>query len=99
MTDASQTPDLAGHALFSGVSSEALDALAAASEVKPVSGGDALVSQGDDADALYFVESGRFRVVVNKVHVVAHIEAGEALGDRAFFAGGQRTADVIATRD
>ncbi|QJB69388.1 patatin-like phospholipase family protein [Parasphingorhabdus halotolerans] len=99
MTDIPPKPDLARHALFDGVSSAALDALAAASEVKPVSGGDALVSQGDDADALYFVESGRFRVVVNKVHVVAHIEAGEAVGELAFFAGGKRTADVIATRD
>lgn len=92
-------PNLAHHALFDGVSKAALDALEAVSTLKPVSGGKTLVAQGDDADALYFVESGRFRVVVNKVHIVAHIEAGEAVGELAFFAGGKRTADVIATRD
>lgn len=62
-------------------------------------GGVILVAQDDDADALYFVEAGRFRVVVNKTHIVAHIEAGEAVGELAFFAGGKRTADVVATRD
>ncbi|MEW4468390.1 cyclic nucleotide-binding and patatin-like phospholipase domain-containing protein [Parasphingorhabdus sp. JC815] len=92
-------PDLARHALFTGVSDAALDALATASKRKPVRGGELLVAQGDDAGALYFVESGRFRVVVNKLHIVAFIEAGEAVGELAFFAGGKRTADVIATRD
>ncbi|WP_109355063.1 patatin-like phospholipase family protein [Sphingorhabdus sp. EL138] len=92
-------PNLARHALFDGVSEAALDALESVSTLKPVSGGENLVVQGDDADALYFVESGRFRVVVNKVHIVAHIEAGEAVGELAFFAGGKRTADVIAMRD
>ncbi|WP_108811160.1 patatin-like phospholipase family protein [Sphingorhabdus sp. Alg231-15] len=92
-------PNLARHALFDGVSVAALDALESVSTLKPVSGGENLVMQGDDADALYFVESGRFRVVVNKAHIVAHIEAGEAVGELAFFAGGKRTADVIATRD
>ncbi len=92
-------PNLARHALFDGVSTAALDALETTSTLKSVSGGETLVAQGDDADALYFVESGRFRVVVNKVHIVAHIEAGEAVGELAFFAGGKRTADVIATRD
>ncbi|HEY9092165.1 cyclic nucleotide-binding and patatin-like phospholipase domain-containing protein [Parasphingorhabdus sp.] len=91
--------DLARHALFDGVSDTALEALAAASIRKPVRGGELLVEQGDDADALYFVESGRLRVVVNKAHLVAYIEAGEAVGELAFFAGGKRTADVIATRD
>ena len=92
-------PDLARHSLFEGVSPEALKALQSVSAMRHVAGGEALVRQGDDADALYFVESGRFRIVVNKMRIVAHIEAGEAVGELAFFAGGKRTADVIATRD
>ncbi|GAB5488888.1 MAG: patatin-like phospholipase family protein [Parasphingorhabdus sp.] len=99
MNEKINTPSLARHSLFAGVVPEALRALEAVAELQTVSGGEPLVSQGDDADALYFVESGRFRVVVNKVRIVAHIEAGEALGELAFFAGGKRTADVIATRD
>lgn len=99
MNEKINTPSLARHSLFADVVPEALHALEAVAELQTVSGGEPLVSQGDDADALYFVESGRFRVVVNKARIVAHIEAGEALGELAFFAGGKRTADVIATRD
>lgn len=99
MSDNVNTPSLARHSLFNGVADNALHALEAAAELQSVSGGEALVSQGDDADALYFIESGRFRVVVNKTRTVAHIETGEAVGELAFFAGGKRTADVVATRD
>ncbi len=99
MNDDVNTPSLARHSLFANVASDALHALEAASEIENISGGEPLVSQGEDADALYFVESGRFRVVVNKVRIVAHIETGEAVGELAFFAGGKRTADVVATRD
>ncbi len=99
MAEPTKIPDLGRKALFQGVSPEALGALQDASVMKHITGGEALVRQGDDADALYFVESGRFRVVVNKMRIVAHIETGEAVGELAFFAGGKRTADVIATRD
>lgn len=99
MAEPTELPDLGTHVLFRDVAPEALDALQSASVMKRVVGGEALVIQGDDADALYFVESGRFRVVVNKTRIVAHIETGEAIGELAFFAGGKRTADVIATRD
>ncbi len=99
MAEDRATPNLARHTLFAGVVPDALHALEEIAEKHSVTGGDALVRQGDDADALYFVESGRFKVVVNKTRTVAHIEAGEAVGELAFFAGGKRTADVIATRD
>ncbi|MEJ6595294.1 cyclic nucleotide-binding and patatin-like phospholipase domain-containing protein [Parasphingorhabdus sp.] len=99
MAEPTEMPDLRRHALFQGVAVEALGALQSASAMRRIAGGEALVRQGDDADALYFVESGRFRVVVNKIRIVAHIETGEAVGELAFFAGGKRTADVIATRD
>jgi len=99
VAEPTELPDLGTHALFRDVAPEARNALQSASVMKRVAGGEALVRQGDDADALYFVESGRFRVVVNKTRIVAHIETGEAVGELAFFAGGKRTADVIATRD
>ena len=99
MAEPTELPDLGTHALFRDVAPEARNALQSASVMKRVAGGEALVRQGDDADALYFVESGRFRVVVNKTRIVAHIETGEAVGELALFAGGKRTADVIATRD
>lgn len=99
LAEPTEMPDLGRHALFEGVAPEALRALQSAATLRQVAGGEALVRQGDDADALFFVESGRFRVVINKIRIVAHIEAGEAVGELAFFAGGKRTADVVATRD
>ena len=99
MAEATERPDLGRHALFAGVTPEALEALQSVSAMRHIAGGEALVHQGEDADALYFVESGRFRVVINRTRIVAHIETGEAVGELAFFAGGTRTADVVATRD
>ena len=99
LVEPKEMPDLGRHSLFEGVAPEALNALQSVSVLRQIVGGEALVRQGDDADALYFVESGRFRVVINKKRIVAHIETGEAVGELAFFAGGKRTADVVATRD
>ena len=60
--------------------------------------GDILIREGTDADALYLVESGRFRVEKSGVHL-ADIGAGNPVGEIAFFTGEKRTADVIAARD
>ena len=99
MAEPKGLPDLGSHALFRDVAPEALNALQSVAVMKRVAGGEPLVRQGDAADALYLVESGRFRVVVNQTRIVAHIESGEAVGELAFFAGGKRTADVVAMRD
>ena len=67
---ADPVPDLSRHALFADVPDDALHALAGVAEIKSIAGGDALVHQGDDADALYFVESGRFRDKADQLSVV-----------------------------
>jgi NTE family protein len=62
--------------------------------------GQALVRQGDPAEALYIVVSGRFKVLRDgALHRIAEIGAGQPVGEIAFFAGGTRTATVIAERD
>ena len=62
--------------------------------------GDCVVSQGEDADALYVVVSGRFAVEVEgPTEPVAEISHGSTIGEIAFFAGGPRTATVRAIRD
>lgn len=57
-----------------------------------------LLTAGSAADALYLVETGRFRVERDGVDL-AEIGAGSVIGEIAFFTGGQRTADVVAARD
>jgi len=93
------TDDIDKQGLFEGTSPEAQKALRSVSQLETIVGGQTLVRQGEAADTLYFVESGRFRVVIDGDRIVAHIEAGETVGELAFFAGGERTADVIAARD
>lgn len=66
----------------------------------PVARGQALVRQGELADALFIVVSGRFKVVrEGRRGIIAEIGAGAPIGEIAFFAGGERTATVTAERD
>lgn len=62
--------------------------------------GSILIRQGETADTLYVVVSGRFAVEIEGQGApVAEIAAGSPIGEIAFFAGGTRTASVRAIRD
>ena len=62
--------------------------------------GDVLIHKGDKAEALFFALTGRFSVhLENGAKPIAEIESGVPIGEVAFFAGGTRTASVIALRD
>ncbi|WP_143738267.1 patatin-like phospholipase family protein [Erythrobacter colymbi] len=88
---------------FAGLPEAARAALAASAHLVSVRGGELLVRRGEEADTLYIVATGRFHVLIAAAdageRVVAEIEAGEPVGELAFFAGGTRTADVRAARD
>jgi len=84
---------------FAKLSDAALNALNEAAQTRQIKGGEVLVRFGEEADALYLVSAGRFHVQLPNGRVVAEIEAGEPIGELAFFSGGTRTADVRATRD
>ena len=84
---------------FAGLDEAGLAALARAAEPRILRGGDYLVRQGEEADALYLVSTGRFFVQLANGRVVAEIGSGEPVGELAFFSGGVRTADVRASRD
>ncbi len=64
----------------------------------PIGRGTVVIEQGTGADAMYLVETGRFRVERNGV-VLDEIGAGSVIGEIAFLTGKDRTADVIAARD
>ncbi|MFO6446004.1 patatin-like phospholipase family protein [Erythrobacter sp. NE805] len=93
------TDPLAKVEAFAGLSPEVRAALAARARLVAVRGGECLVRHGEAADTLYIVATGRFHVILPGGRVVAEIEAGEPVGELAFFAGGTRTADVRAARD
>lgn len=99
-------PDPIKAALFSDFGPEVRAALVAAATPRPIPAGETLVRQGEAADCLFFVRSGRFRVLVTpdddpaaKPRQIAQIETGEPIGELAFFGGGARTATIQASRD
>jgi NTE family protein len=63
-----------------------------------VSRGEVLMRQGDAADALYLVASGRFAVNVDGRRI-ADVGSGSPIGEIGFFADGIRTATATALRD
>lgn len=66
----------------------------------PLVRGEVLMRQGEPADSLYFVVSGRFEVrIASRSQPVAEIGPGSPIGEIAFLAGGERTATVVAVRD
>ena len=96
----SQTSRLSTVTTFKGLSPSDLTALEAELEPIPVARGTCIVTEGDEADALFVVVSGRFAVEVGgNPEPVTEIGQGATIGEIAFFAGGPRTATVRAIRD
>jgi len=74
--------------------------LAAELETIALKRGDVLVRQGETADALYIVVTGRFAITVDgRRQAIAELGPGQPVGEIAFLAGGPRTATVTALRD
>jgi NTE family protein len=74
--------------------------LAAELETLNLKRGDVLVRQGEMADALYVVVTGRFSVTVaGRRQMITELGPGQPVGEIAFLAGGVRTATVTALRD
>lgn len=87
-------------ATFRDLPPEALRSLENRLHPVSVRRGDCVVRQGENADALHVVVSGRFAVEIDgHDEPVAEISHGSTIGEIAFFAGGARTATVRAIRD
>jgi len=86
--------------LFSGLSETERRALGARVALRTLRRGDVLMRQGEEADALYVVVSGRFAVTLGERRdPVSEIGPGQPVGEIAFLTGGTRTATVTAMRD
>jgi CRP-like cAMP-binding protein len=74
-----------------------IDALAALCEEKPFAPGEAVVKDGDPADAMYILKSGVLEVSKSVGGVTKSINllsAGEFFGEMSLIDGGPRSADV-----
>ena len=88
--------------LLAGADAATLDALDAHLRPVDVRAGDVVIRQGDDADRLFLVRSGRLRVVVDGddgPKAVRELGAGAAIGELALLTGAPRSATVHAVRD
>jgi NTE family protein len=93
-------PGLDALGIFEHLSASEKTALAAELEIVPVTRGEVLVRQGDPADALYVVVSGRFAVLLDgHKEPITEIGPDQPIGEIAFLTGGLRTATVRAMRD
>lgn len=85
---------------FEALPAQSLAEIALYLRTRLITRGDFLVRQGEQADALFIVVSGRFRVeIAGQDGDIAEIGAGSPIGEIAFFTGATRTASVRAARD
>ncbi|HVP79007.1 MAG TPA: cyclic nucleotide-binding domain-containing protein [Thermodesulfobacteriota bacterium] len=83
--------------LFTGFTSNDLNAVEAIMERKGYIAGDPVYSEGDIADALFLIEMGTVDIVPKgKETVFATIGSGQGFGELAFFERGNRPASAHA---
>jgi len=83
--------------LFTGVSSNDLDALEAITDRRAFTAGEFIFSEGDVADALFIIEAGTVNIVPKGKEVVfATLGSGQGFGELAFFDRGTRPASASA---
>ncbi|HUV18209.1 MAG TPA: cyclic nucleotide-binding domain-containing protein, partial [Ilumatobacteraceae bacterium] len=79
---------------------ELVESFASRSRAVSLADGEVLVEQGDAADKVYFVESGRMsasKATPQGDMIVGTVEAGHVIGEVTVVAGGLRTATLIAS--
>lgn len=86
--------------LFRGLSTEEVREIVRVSEQRQLAPGDLLFEQGDEARALYMLQSGEFEVRATSPFadevVLAHLGPGAVVGEMALLEGGRRSATVEA---
>lgn len=88
--------------LLAGADDETIAELSRRLRPVEVRAGEVVVRQGDPADCLYLVRSGRLRVLVDQadgLRTVRVLGPGAAIGELALLTGTPRSATVQAVRD
>ena len=89
--------------LFSSLDDAATSALLDLLEVRRFRAGSVLFRAGDAGDALYFIETGRVRILVHDADgdevTLAELSPGDFFGEMAIINGTPRSADARVTQD
>ena len=88
---------------FGETDDNVLNAIESQAKWVHLSSGETLFKQGDIADCLYALVSGRLKVAItnstDNQQIIGEVSQGEVVGEMALFADETRTADVYALRD
>jgi len=91
---------LDGLRIFDGLDGADQDAVMAACMRRAVRRGEVLVREGDEADSVFLVVSGRFAVTIAAAsEAIGEIGPGQPIGEITFLVGGRRSATITALRD
>ena len=94
---------LAGTSLFADFDAASLHKMVPAFEYHRIRGGETLLQQGEPADGMYVVLTGRLRVFVEEANgderMVGEVGRGECVGEMGVLIGGPRSATARAVRD
>ena len=90
--------------MFSAVAPEDLEIVIDAMGEKKVSAGDTVITEGDDGDDLYVIESGHYKCtkVFNEADGPTQLktyEPGEAFGELALLYNAPRAATIVAEEE
>jgi len=89
--------------LFSGLSREDIAKILGKLEERFFNAGTTIVSQGDQGDSFYFIQSGAVQVVLEsgggRRESIAVLGPQESFGEMALFSGEPRSATIITVRD
>lgn len=88
--------------LFAGMPAARLESAARRLVAVPVTAGEVIVRQGDDADRFYVIDAGSFRVTQaaeGDEKVLRDLGPGEVFGEIGLLRSSPRTATVTATSD
>jgi EmrB/QacA subfamily drug resistance transporter len=89
---------LAGVPMFSGLPAETLERMAARAGAVHVRAGDFLFREGDEAQAVFVLVSGRLDVELGGEHLRT-LGPGSVVGELALLADSTRSASILARRD
>lgn len=88
--------------IFQGLSADELATLAALSDKLSLAGGTRIFSEGDEADAVYLIESGNIAILLDKsgkTEQIAALASGELFGEMAVLNNDTRGATAIAASE
>lgn len=90
---------LAVEALLNSAEITTYSPILSAFQLAHFASGDVLMRQGDEADAMYLIISGRVQFELNDGRIVGQATRGETVGEFALLAPSTRSATVRAVRD